>query len=207
MSATHDIQVPIIHLAECHQRLGQILAAAGLNPTQLNDLFNQAIRLECAICSLPLSASELGLLAVGGASAIASSPKLQRLHLGDCARTGCNSRFYMLRCRDFSGVNWEAVLQEYLRPAPVETAEYQTALAAAGSGKARLWLNVAAVLAFFLICGIGWRLYTGQSIPVLQPKHKFSLDPKSVEEAKPETETVGGGKFTIDPASVSKTNR
>lgn len=179
MSANHNIQVAIKQLGDCYNCLGQILSNEGLNAIQLNEVFQNAVTMECALCHFPINLEEVSLLAVGGAETIEPNSKLQCLHLGNCPRGGCVSKYALLRCSDFGEINWENVLHDcsnLIAKGGFESDERSTS---ESSGNSRIWLNIASIVLFLIACGISWNIYKGESEVVLKPKHKFSIDPKS----------------------------
>jgi hypothetical protein len=117
------LQVRVAELSGLQAALGQALGEAGEGGPRIHELLGQHARVRCVGCGISLTPDELEALALAPDSA-ASSPRLDRLRLGYCARNGCDSRFYQVTA-DSGMVPWANIFRrtrELLAGVPTETA-------------------------------------------------------------------------------------
>jgi hypothetical protein len=96
MSRTAELQLSLDDLHKVYPALARALAEAGEPNPRIAELLSQHVRIQCVGCRQPVTGEELAELALthDHPDTPATSPTLQRLRLGYCARPDCNSRFY-----------------------------------------------------------------------------------------------------------------
>ena len=112
MSRTAELQLPLDDLHKVYPALARALAEAGEPNPRIAELLAQHVRIQCVGCRQPVTGEELAELALthDHPDTPATSPILQRLRLGYCARPECKSRFYQAVAT--SGmVAWPAVFE------------------------------------------------------------------------------------------------
>lgn len=112
MSRTAELQLPLDDLHKVYPALARALAEAGEPNPRIAELLAQHVRIQCVGCRQPVTGEELAELALthDHPDTPATSPILQRLRLGYCARPECKSRFYQAVAS--SGmVAWPAVFE------------------------------------------------------------------------------------------------
>jgi hypothetical protein len=96
MSRTAELQLSLDDLHKVYPALARALAEAGEPNPRIAELLSQHVRIQCVGCHQPVTGEELAELALthDHPDTPATSPTLQRLRLGYCARPECKSRFY-----------------------------------------------------------------------------------------------------------------
>ena len=171
--------------------LAEALERRGLGPEKVLAAWQADVAATCPRCGISVSGAELCALSQPPAAGTAS-PKIGRLRLGDCARSGCDSYHYQLAFRIHGEVDWTAILsqadgilQAREHPASSDAAERQVVSCLKrvlwrSRGARRLWLALAIVL--FLMLAREW--YLGGRIPLIREPEHFRVDPAPQEEAE-----------------------
>jgi hypothetical protein len=89
--------------------LARALGEAGVGGATIQSLLADAVRAECVSCRMSVSGTDLNEAALAIDAGAALGNKLERLRLGYCARNTCSGRYYLLRFRDQTGVQWDRV--------------------------------------------------------------------------------------------------
>lgn len=180
-----ELRVALDQLPACHGVVAQALGEAGLSGQELHVVFATGLRATCVGCGMVLTGEELGRLTVteGDANA-ALPPKLERLRLGFCPRSGCEARFYQLHLESLPRGNAANVLAhagKLLRGEKSRLPNLAGQLPVTRRHMGRLALIAALTL---LGCFVAYRLifYRSQLIPFVQPKSPFQVDPRSVDQ-------------------------
>jgi len=114
--APFEKELDISKLLPTLEKLALSLGDAGIAGETLNGLLESRIQLACCSCQIRVTSREL--LGINLQPGAALSPKQERLKLGYCARAGCESRFYKVKCLPDTAVDWNAIW-------PVEEAVFQ----------------------------------------------------------------------------------
>jgi len=192
MSAAADSnrQVPPDGLVPFYHALAKALLECGYQ--QVEEVVSQQVVAECVQCQLQLGGGEWRHLAVPDVATDAANPKLKRLRLGYCGRTGCESSYYTIKLGDGAKVDWSKVMDKMsFRSVGVPAAEESTAPTPMGCQPARSnrWKNAVAVAVFILVLLFCWRYFFGGKIPLLDSKPKYRVDPSLVREMFPDSST------------------
>ena len=150
----------------------------------LNEIFSRHISAECVQCGILLTSEELNRIALAGATTTFSENKLERVRRGYCGRRDCNSYFYRLNLSAVPGIDWESIKGKVRvrlsgeKPAKAEKIEAplpKKAPTRLPLGKIALAIGLVFALLIFK-----WWWWDG-SIPLLQKKTIYQVDPKSTQ--------------------------
>lgn len=175
-SALQPIAVREVHLLQLEafcQRLMEALGRAGLGREKSFEVLHASLTAECVKCGFRVSGEEIFALSKTEDTEGLIGP-VRRLHLGDCARSGCESYFYRLSFQRHPEAAWVALLAQVER-----IQEEQAATSAAGRRVARLGVarrvGLALVIVVLLLLFRQW--YFGGRIPLIREPEKFRVDP------------------------------
>jgi len=184
----HTVQIDPEKLAGLYATVGSNLTRCGLPPGQLNEILAGNISAVCVSCGLKLGGEELGRLALSRDHPDPGNEKFSRLRLGYCGRNGCESRLYDVHFTEHSPIDWKRMLE------PVEDSSApQEAPPAPGapipgrssfSKHALRWGLVLAALGAAIYVTL---IYTEGRIPLIQPKHHYTIDPSSAKHPVKQT--------------------
>jgi hypothetical protein len=127
MSRIAELPLPLDDLHKVYPALARALAEAGEPNPRIAELLSQHVRIQCVGCAQVVTGEELAELALthDHPETPATSPTLQRLRLGYCARPDCKSRFYQATAA--SGmVAWPTVFERtrhFIQHPPASTPE------------------------------------------------------------------------------------
>ena len=127
MSRIAELPLPLDDLHKVYPALARALAEAGEPNPRIAELLSQHVRIQCVGCGQVVTGEELAELALthDHPETPATSPTLQRLRLGYCARAECKSRFYQATAS--SGmVAWPKVFERtrhFIQHPPAPTPE------------------------------------------------------------------------------------
>ena len=146
--------------------------------------FAGAIAGECVQCGMRITGEELLALAPGNEDAPASgsavNPKVARLRLGYCARSGCECRYYRITFESRPGVDWAKVLPPTeLEAAPSVAAEDPGAperQAAMRSTARRAGIRAGLVVLVVAMLWLARHWYQGGTIPLLREPEEFQVE-------------------------------
>jgi hypothetical protein len=114
MTASEVITTRRQHLLQfasfCHS-LNGTLRKAGLSPEEAVTVMQASISGQCLECAISISGEELAALLQPPATGDANA-KARRLRLGDCARPGCESFYYLLSFQAHPKVDWKQLLEQ-----------------------------------------------------------------------------------------------
>jgi hypothetical protein len=98
MSRIAELPLPLDDLHKVYPALARALAEAGEPNPRIAELLSQHVRIQCVGCGQVVTGEEIAELALthDHPETPATSPTLQRLRLGYCARPDCKSRFYQV---------------------------------------------------------------------------------------------------------------
>lgn len=172
------------HVAPFCRALRKQLERAGLNQEQVEAVFETSVSAECIGCQIPLGGGELLKLS-HEQLAESAHPKLKRLHLGFCARQGCEACYYRLSFRTYPRIDWGKTLAD-LKPFEL-SGEPASATDALCGPRENLLAAMNAVIprrAWFVATGlvILWMFhqwYVGGRIPILREPEHFRVTPGS----------------------------
>ena len=183
-NAPGELRVALDQLPACHGAVARALGEAGLSGQELNVLFATGLRATCVGCGMAVTGEELGRLTVTeNESNAALPPKLERLRLGFCPRSGCEARYYQLHLAPLPRGDAANVLAQAGRFLRGEAGARPKIVAQLPATKRQLKRLALIALATLLGCGVLYRLvfYRSQPIPFVKPKSPFSVDPNSVD--------------------------
>ena len=179
---TKDVPLPKLE-AFC-QNLGKALHRAGVPSDIAGEIWRTGLDARCVECDIRIYGEELLTLSEPVANNPANT-KRGRLHLGDCARQGCNAYSYRLTFYPCLNLNWPELLAAANTPensAPEESRAETKAMAGAWTHLLRLRairataITVAAIT--LLLVFRQW--YNGGRIPLLREPRKFTVSQDSV---------------------------
>ena len=182
-------QVKLEEISRYYAALVTALTESGLTGEALNEFCSRHISAECVQCGIFLKSEELNRVALAGPGTTFSEDKLERLRQGYCGRRDCNSYFYRLNLPAVPGIDWESIKANVRaslsegKPAAEEKIEAslpKKAPAVFPLGKITLVIGLAFVLLIFK-----WWWWDG-SIPLLQKKTTYEVDPKSTQNESSE---------------------
>lgn len=189
-AADRNMQVPPDGLVPFYHALAKALLECGCQ--QVEEVVSQQVVAECVQCQLQLVGGEWRHLAVPDAATDAANPKLKRLRLGYCGRTGCESSYYTIKLGDGAKVDWSKVMDKMsfrsVAAPATEESSAPTPMALKPSPSNR-WKNAVAVALFVLVLLFCWRYFLGGKIPLLDSKPKYQVDPNLVREMFPDSST------------------
>lgn len=159
------------------------LVDLGLEPARAEAAVRDGVSAECVLCGMRVSGPELLALATSPASPAspaAAAPKLDRLRLGYCARSGCDSHFYRVRLEPLDGVPWPRLMPEgrFSPEEPVEAPDeaQQEREVRHRAGLRRLAVRSAASLGVLGLLLLARHVYLGGTIPYLREGERFRVD-------------------------------
>jgi len=165
----------LLQLAPFCRSLVEALRLAGVRPDKSLEVLRASLTGECVKCGYRVSGEECFALSQA-ADTEAMSGTVRRLHLGDCARAGCESYFYRLSFQRHPDADWVVILSQVQR-----IQAEQAAASAAGRRAARLGVarrvGLALVIVVLLLLFRQW--YFGGRIPLIREPEKFHVDPAS----------------------------
>ncbi len=85
------------------------MGEAGEGSVSIHELLENSVQVRCVGCGITLLPGELESLGPAGGPT-ASSPRLDRLRMGYCARNGCDSRFYAVSA-ETGMVSWPPIFR------------------------------------------------------------------------------------------------
>lgn len=170
---------------------GENPAATSAPPPPVPRL-RDAISAECVQCGIRLTGAELLALAEAGEAgevtgdARAASrppappnPKVARLRLGYCARSGCDSCYYRVTFEPRPGLDWTKLLPgaelEVTAAAPAEDPGNAERQAAFRSSVRRTVGKAALALGALVLLLVARHWYQGGTIPYLREPEKFDV--------------------------------
>lgn len=180
-------QVPLEDMLRACQAISKAAAASSQSATQAKLAVEDNVTASCIQCQMTLTGAEIAQLALADtATALVDNPKLERLRLGYCGRSSCESKFYQMQCRPSDLLDPAVIL------AAVQSLRSED-LAAARPGKASLsWSHIREhPTARRIVIGIGVfvlllllrHLWLGGTIPLLHKDPGYTLDPNSQQVA------------------------
>ena len=176
----HTLQIAPEKLAGLYYSVASNLARTGLPPERRKKILAENITAVCVSCGLRLGGEELALLGPGQADPEPSRPKLERLRLGYCGRNGCESRLYDVHFTEHAPIDWNLMVEPVERPAaPQETTPAPDASRPGGTRSSKRVLRLVLVLAALFALVYVTLIYTEGRIPLVQPKHHYTVDPHS----------------------------
>lgn len=136
-------------------------------------------------CDIVLTANDLSYLAIDQEPPADELAKFNRLRLGYCARSSCDSRYYRIRVIEAGGLDWSALLKRALelgtQKAPASTAFEEPEPPDSGvppappARRRRLLLAGLALLAAVTL----WHFW--DDLPFhSEPPPKYRIDPSSL---------------------------
>ena len=176
-------QVKLSELGGYYSALGAVLAESGFSEDQLRDVFSRSISAECVQCGILLTSEELNRVATAGPEATFPENKLERVRQGYCGRRECNSYFYRLNLGAVPQIDWTQVkskVGEKLSGGAKAEEKPETPLPKKGSTALpirKIALAIGLILAALVF---KWWWWDG-SIPILQKKTTYEVDPKSAQ--------------------------
>jgi hypothetical protein len=179
-----SLEVPLDKLVPVIRGLVRALAETQLGGGDIEATIHERLRVECVGCGIVLSGDELGHLAIDQETPAAEPAKLNRLRLGYCARSSCESRYYRIHARPTTGMDWPALLSRALElgnqptpdPVPEEPPEpTENEKAPRPTTRRRLLLAGLALLAAAAI----WHWWDDLPFRPEKPP-KYQIDPNSL---------------------------
>lgn len=180
-----ELRVALDQLPACHGAVARALGESGVTGQELHVIFASGLRATCVGCGMVVTGEELGRLTVTETESTAAlPPKLERLRLGFCPRSGCEARFYQLQLAPLPRGNAAGVLaraEKFLHGEKNAPRKIASQLPTTRRQLQRLVLIAVATL---LGCGVVYRLvfYRSQPIPFVKPKSQFQVDPRTVDQ-------------------------
>ena len=174
-------QVKLAGIGNHYIALAGALTESGRSAEQLKEILARSISAECVQCGILLTGEELNRLSQAGADTVFSENKLERVRQGYCGRRECNSYFYRLNLAAVPGLDWGQIktkAQEKLSGGKLVEEKVETVLPK--KAPTRLPLGKIALLLGFLfaLLLLKWWYWDG-SVPLLQKKTTYQVDPKS----------------------------
>jgi hypothetical protein len=155
------------------RRLVEALGRAGLEPDKSFEALRGSLTGECVKCGFRVSGEEcFALSQVADGEGLVGT--LQRLHLGDCARPGCESYSYRLRFQRHPDTDWIAILSQVEHIKEEQAGKSAAVRRAASLGVIRR-VGLALVIVALLLLFRQW--YFGGRIPLIREPEKFRVDP------------------------------
>lgn len=163
-------------------------AADPSQPGRLLSAVRATVSAECIQCGITVSGDELLALASPPPSTNPNpnpNPKVDRLRLGYCARSSCNSSFYRILLPAIPNLDWDQLLpaaslalgpttQPHPNPDLDDATLARRATAQANTRRALHRAAAGAVIVLALLLARHW--YRGGSIPLLREPEKFQVD-------------------------------
>lgn len=149
-----------------------------------------AISAQCVQCGIRLTGDELLALAEATEDAEGTraasrppappNPKVARLRLGYCARSGCDSCYYRVTFEPRPGLDWTKLLPgaelEVTTTAPAEDPGHAERQAAFRSSVRRTAGKAALALGVLIVLLVARHWYQGGTIPYLREPEKFDVE-------------------------------
>lgn len=146
------------------------------------EMLKGAVEAECEGCGIRVAGDDLARLAKPAGEA-SESPKVARLRLGYCGRSGCDAYYYRIQFRPVPSVDWGKVLDEgETEGEPAEAVvvppeQASDRMRAAAMASVRRWAPRAAI-AVVMIGGLllvrHWR--RGGTVPWIREPEKFQVE-------------------------------
>jgi len=155
------------------RRLVEALSRAGLDPEKSFEVSHASLTAECVKCGFRVSGEVCFALsrAADGEGLVGT---LRRLHLGDCARPGCESYSYRLSFQRHPDVDWIAILRQVEHIKEEQAGKSAAVRRAASLGVIRR-VGLALVIVALLLLFRQW--YFGGRIPLIREPERFRVDP------------------------------
>ena len=155
------------------RRLVEALGRAGLGPEKSFEKMHASLTAECVKCGFRVSGEECFALSQVADDEGLIGP-IRRLHLGYCARPGCESYSYRLSFQRHPDVDWIAILSQ-VEHIKEEQAGKSAAVRRAASLDVIRRVGLALVVVVLLLLLRQW--YFGGRIPLIREPEKFRVDP------------------------------
>ena len=182
-----ELEVPLGETVPAIRGLVRALAETGLGADAIDAVVRHRVIAECVGCGITLAGNELSHLAIDRDAPPDEPAKLNRVRLGYCARSSCDSRYYRLRVTAPGDLDWPALLtraletgkQESVSPRGIEEPEPAEAdrPPAPSTRRRRLLLAGLAVLA----SGALWHFWDDLPFAAEKPP-KYRINPNSLQQ-------------------------
>ena len=187
----HAIQLTPEKLAGLGNSVSMAALGAGCDADTVENLVQNHIRAECVLCGLKISGDEVKRLA-SAENIEPGNSKIARLRLGFCGRSGCDSKYYSVEFFEHSILSWPSIVPSPDSVAntpelPVLNTPTNECKVVEFQQKSLLPKPVVRLLLALALLFIGIQIvrhFTGGRIPILQPKHNYSINPDSVRTPK-----------------------
>jgi len=168
-------------LRSFHARLVQALDAQSPPVGPAAEIIVASLSLQCEQCAIQISGAEWMATLSAENRDVLDDPRLVRLHQGYCPRKDCQSYYGRVRFKPVPGVDWTNVLKQFqtMPSEPEQHAAAAAVTARSNMGRRQMGLRLVLGGIAILVLLVLRRLYTGGSIPLLRPAHKFEIDPAS----------------------------
>ena len=154
----------------------------------MKEIFSRNISAECVQCGILLTSEELNRVALAGPDTPFSENKLERVRQGYCGRRECNSYFYRLNLSAVPGIDWESIktkAREKLSGGKTVEEKVEPSLPKKAPSTLPLGKIALAIGLLFALLIFKWWWWDG-SVPLLQKKTTYQVDPKSTQSESPE---------------------
>lgn len=176
-------QVPLEDMLRACQAISRTAAASSQSATQAKLAVEDNVTATCIQCQMTLTGTEISQLALAdSATPLVDNPKLERLRLGYCGRSSCESKFYQVQCRSSDLLDPAVILaavqsirSEDLAVAQPKRASFSWSHIREHPTARRIALGVGVFLLLLLLR----HLWLGGTIPLLHKDPGYTLDPNS----------------------------
>lgn len=180
-----SLEVTLGQLVPAIRGLVRALADTGLGAGELDAVVRHRLSAECLGCGITLRGDDLGHLAIDQDAPADEPSKLNRLRLGYCARSSCESRYYRIRVAETAGLDWPALLARALELAaqgtPASRVVEELEPAESDTPSSHRTARRRLILAGFTLLAAGALWHFWSDLPFhTDPPPKYRIDPSSL---------------------------